>query len=189
MRSKSYTRILHGPYVDEQDLSTLRIDQLNKIDFSKLWRWMETKSGFLSGNPESPFERALCSLSQVFRRAFMDRPSLDLAWLLSALEALFADSNQGVSNQIADKWRIIANGDIDKKQLRKIVSKVYNYRSRLLHGDIAVPSLVNNSQEVIEKSHEEMQEYKEFALIMILVSLRQCFLRNTDRFIFDYKLE
>ena len=59
--------------------------------------------------------------------------SLNLAWVLLGLEALYCTGNVGLREQLVAKSELVLGPRVENK---KAFGAMYDFRSRLLHGDM-----------------------------------------------------
>lgn len=112
--------------------------------------WLERLPGFTSGRSDSPVGRAVAALSYIVAKRASDHSPVDLAWAMYGLEALFARSTQGLAQQLATNTELLLG---PRSQHKKSVSRLYDFRSRFLHGAINIP-LAFATDEVLNETDD-----------------------------------
>jgi hypothetical protein len=127
------------------------------------WSWLQRSQAVVDGIGVRPLGRALSALSHLTREDLSTSSSVDLFWLLLGLEALYARGNVGLKEQLLGKTEVILGPRTENK---KLFGTVYDFRSRLLHGDVDVPLRFSqfDAVEKFERFHEELDSSEELAL-------------------------
>ncbi|MFC0878444.1 hypothetical protein ACE01N_17755 [Saccharicrinis sp. FJH2] len=107
----------------------------------------------------------------------------DLFWVMLGIESLLAEGNQGITKQIKDKSILILG---EPKEYKKKLQKLYDYRSRLVHGDIDIfPSYYSD----FDSFDKEYNDYLDFAISILIALIRELIFKQADEFIFELKLK
>lgn len=143
--------------------------------------WMIKYDIRLYGSSNGLASRALNAYSQVFNSDMFEKDTPHLFWCMLGIEALYAKGSNGVSDQIRQKIQLVLGEPIDFK---KKLSKLYGYRSRLVHGDIDFPAKFSIDHQNFER---EYWDYTAFATSLLLASLKLLVIQDIGHFIFDYR--
>lgn len=90
--------------------------------------------GTLESNPEgwAFLIRALGFLA----KGFFSQGLEQLLWHITVLDALFGEDTPGITKRLARRTAaILASSEVEKKKIAKTFRKLYEFRSRLVHGD------------------------------------------------------
>lgn len=101
--------------------------------------WSKDCGGIWTGLAASNVEKAFSFLANALN-VEEDRSEIArFTWAISALEALAADSNAEVKRKLIRRIPNLCTF-LPIPNIAKIIGKAYDFRSRLLHGDIAIHS-------------------------------------------------
>ncbi len=118
-------------YAEEQGLPRTRM-----LPFDQAWAWATAVEGFRQEFSTDCISRALNMLTYPIFTAQDDGVG-SLLWTLMALEAIYARGSDGISYQMKEKITVF----LGKKYIHnKKVAGMYGTRSRLIHGDVNVPT-------------------------------------------------
>ncbi|MET3503436.1 hypothetical protein ABIC45_005073 [Mucilaginibacter rubeus] len=143
--------------------------------------WMIKYSIHLYSSSNGLASRALNAYSQIFNSDMFEKDTAHLFWCMLGIEALYAQGSNGVSEQIRQKIRLVLG---EPTEFKKKLSKLYGYRSRLVHGDIDIPAKFSLDHQNFEK---EYWDYNAFATSLLLASLKLLITQEINCFIFDYQ--
>ena len=77
--------------------------------------------------------RAISASSYLIKQQAYDVSPVDLVWALLAIEALSATGNEGLKNQLMTKSELLLG---KRFAYKKRFQRIYDFRSRFVHGDI-----------------------------------------------------
>lgn len=103
-----------------------------ELSIKQVWEWFSKVKGLENGVLHGPSGRALTAVSYLLR----ENTALDLVWALLGLEALYSKSNVALTEQLIEKSKIFLGTPTSNK---KLFGRMYDFRSRLLHGNIDFP--------------------------------------------------
>lgn len=106
--------------------------KLNELELKNVWEWIVGVPGFCSGETKTSVGRAIGALSYLFSSDNIESNDLALVWSLIGLEALYGDENVGMKAQLMEKSELVLGKRISHK---KVFGEMYDFRSRLVHGD------------------------------------------------------
>jgi Apea-like HEPN len=107
---------------------------LRTIDVAKVWAWAIEQEGFLEGFGGGTTGRALDAFAHLFASPRADEATM-LLWSLVGIEAIYVRGRQGLLEQVRDKGQIHLG---KQEAYRKKISRMYDFRSRFVHGDLMV---------------------------------------------------
>jgi hypothetical protein len=158
----------------------LKLNWSEKKDLNFLdgWNWREKHLLYFDGFSFNKTSKALNALSRIFKFDQNEQDfSNELLWAMIGIESLLVNGNGGVIEQVKEKLAILFNDSTP--HIKKIINRMYNYRSRFVHGDLDFQSFgyFFDAAEDFEKYTDEQMEAVDIA-IAILVSTLQYIIRN-----------
>lgn len=121
-----------------------------------------------------------------FSQLFGDLKSSDssvLFWIMLGIESLLADGIQSISYQIKEKSSIILG---KPREYTKKLTKLYNYRSRLIHGDYNISPKFHSDYGTYD---EEYADYLFFSTSILIALIRELIATQKDEFKFELTLK
>lgn len=177
---------LHG----KLDVAIERAQEFSWPSFSELsiddvLKWMDSVPGFSDAEPRGPAGRALSALSVLLVAAPDD--VVGLVWALVGLEALYGRGNTGLKAQLMDKSEIVLG---PRSAYKKRFQKMYDFRSRFVHGDIDFPLAYSPWDPDFQSGtfHGDASEAVDIATAMLVASLQQLIIKGQTYFEFSYAL-
>ncbi|WP_321310619.1 HEPN domain-containing protein [Marinifilum fragile] len=150
------------------------LDQLkrNKISFK--------------ANPSTPIEKALNCLSHVLN------PSNDITeamiYSVMGIETLYVTGNQNIQKQVDENVQIFLG---KLKEHKKIIKELYNFRSKLLHGEYPLKPyhmyrnwLIDGFDEIDAKSYHAFT----YSTMILVATLQKMILSDRTELIFRTEL-
>lgn len=111
------------------------------------------------------------------------KESSDLFWVMLGIESLLAEGAQNITHQIKEKSIIILGKPVE---YTKKLSKLYDYRSRLVHGEFDIYPKFFSDYESYDK---EYFDYLEFASSILLALIRELIASEKTKFEFELTLK
>jgi hypothetical protein len=140
---------------------------LSSIPILKTFAWLVAAPGFREGAPRGRLGRALCALSHILT----EHSRLNLLWAALGLEALYCDAPHGLAPQLLTRSAALLGRPVEFKRQ---VSRMYNFRSRLVHGDMDFPlSYSEGAREFLEEEYEMGAIASERAAVALLIATLQ----------------
>lgn len=130
---------------------------------------------------KNKLHRAMNAFSHSFS-ALHEKDTSVLFWAMLGIEALLAEGSNNIINQIKVKASIILG---EPKQFKNKLDKLYNYRSRFVHGDINFPAKFSSNYDNFKG---EYWDYLSFANSILIALIRHLIEQKKDKFTFEYKL-
>ena len=102
--------------------------------------WYRKLNGTTAGHSNTPIGRATCAFTYLFHPDPSRRALMDLVWSLAGIEALLGEADQS-RRLITDKLLLLfPEGEGSSGEIRKLIRAVYDFRSRMLHGNRNISS-------------------------------------------------
>lgn len=109
------------------------------------------------------------------------------------IEALLIEGNQSITDQFRQKSILILG---EPKEFKKKLSKLYDYRSKLIHGRHDIfPRFYKDYSYVMNENHVdkggtlEYFEQLNFATSILLALIRELIIAKKDCFEFEFQLK
>lgn len=107
---------------------------------TKLLKWSFERSGVWIGRSSTNIERSLSYFMRSFTYNLHSSNRFEtLLWVVAGIEALCCDSPKGQLYQIRKRLPTLV-GNYDSDKFLSMISKAYDFRSRLFHGQVNVYS-------------------------------------------------
>ena len=168
------------------DIGILKWPTYETLTIHQVWQWFERNNFSFQRHSNNKVARALNAFTYLFK----DGPSnliFDLFWSLIGIEALYCKSNEGISEQIYEKVQLVLGPVTEHK---KKIKGMYNFRSRLVHGDIDIPPNNFDYEDTDEeKFQDELYEATILAVAVLTATLQQIVIKNSTDLRFKYILE
>jgi len=155
--------------------------------FQQAWNWMRSSDAIQIGVGVGPLGRSLAALSHLTTSHTRESSSLDLVWILLGLESLYSKGNLGLKEQLLVKTEIILGPRTENK---KALGMVYDFRSRLLHGDIDIPTRFTeyDGADKFEEFHDDLAKSSEISLAVLIATLQWMIINNRYSLNFSYNI-
>ncbi|MEQ1546517.1 hypothetical protein [Methyloglobulus sp.] len=156
-----------------------------KINIKDARQWLIDYKFIQNGVGIGSTGRAISALSYVIPESFQSN-NIDLAWILLGLEALYTKNNVGLKNQLLEKTELILG---KRSSNKKAFGAMYDFRSRLLHGDIDLPLRFSEfDTERIEDFDLEISANEKIALAVLIATLQWMIKNRKSELQFAYEL-
>lgn len=181
-------------YLDKTDIIISSLDFAYEVQLKTKWpkivglkldetlNWYVTNNLHTDLNSKNKLHRAINSLSYQFSN-LSEKDTSILFWTMVGIEALLADGSANIITQIKTKTSIILG---EPKEYKKKLDKLYNYRSRFVHGDINFPAKFSSDYDNFE---DEYYNYLHFATSILIALIRILIVQNKSEFVFEYRLK
>jgi len=167
--------------------SKLRWPVFHQTTFTEAWSWLRASQALEEGVGITRLGRAIAALSHLTTDSLQRTSSIELVWILLALEALYTHGRTGLAEQLLGKMEVILGPQVENK---KSFSRVYNFRSRLLHGDVDIPLRFTefDGTKRYETFHDSLFQNEELALAVLLATLQWMAKHQVSELDFTYAL-
>ncbi|MBX2920691.1 MAG: hypothetical protein KF746_00765 [Chitinophagaceae bacterium] len=129
---------------------------------------------------QTKVQRAINAFSYSFSE-LGEKDTSDLFWTMIGIESLLAEGANNIISQIKTKASLVLG---EPKEFKKRLEKLYNYRSRFVHGDINFPPKFSSDFNGFEK---EYWDYAKFSLSILTALIKKLIAENKTEFKFEYK--
>ncbi len=144
--------------------------------------WFHKFKIHTNNKSENNLHRAINALSYLFGD-FKREYSADLFWVMLGIESLLVKGNQNITSQFKEKSILILG---KPKEYSKKLAKLYDYRSRLIHGNFDIfPKYYSD----YESFRSEYSDYLDFAISILLALIRELIEKQECGFEFELKLK
>jgi hypothetical protein len=149
---------------------------LQKLGVSQAWSWLAATGCVDGGTAKQPIGRALAALSYVAPQRADSESGLNLVWVLLGLEALYCTSNIGLREQLVSKTELVLGLRTENK---KAFGNMYDFRSRLLHGDMDLPLRYSpfNAEADYQRHQSNLSDHEGLGLAALICTI-QVMIRN-----------
>lgn len=160
--------------------------QVKNLDIEATWQWVQ-RNNLLDSFGTTPVERAFNAFTYLFEHPSKDRVT-SLFWALVGVEALYAKGASGVQQQIFEKTQVLLG---NRETFKKHLSKMYQLRSRFVHGDLPFPGqfYTYDATPEFEKFTDEVAQATELATAVLIASLQRLIEQDWNNLNFSYKLD
>lgn len=147
--------------------------KIKKISILKSWNWLKKHQKALDSVSKTKVESAIHCFTNLYdSKSFIE----DLFWSVSGLEALYASGQTGIAEQLSEKIQVVLGHPSD---FQKIIKKLYNFRSRFIHGDIPIPSILSaNTLDAEEALEKDLFKYTPLSTAILIASLQYLIINN-----------
>lgn len=159
---------------------------ITKLPFQQAWEWL---SAIEKVDTSLPVVRALSFATRITSIAKNDLGGpFDLVWAMAGLESLYGRGNVGMKSQLLEKSEALLGR---RFKFKKRFSWMYDFRSRILHGDVLVNSdhysqfLPYNDE---SKAESEASDCYALASILLITTLQHMCRNNLSGLDFEYKV-
>lgn len=177
-----YTDVLISTIDNAYDhAARIKWPQFMPVNFNKTLSYFVSNNIQLDGNSSNKLHRAINAFSYTFS-SHKESETSHLFWIMVGIEALLAEGSNSISDQIRVKSSLILGEPIEYK---KKIKQLYNFRSRLIHGDLDFPAKFSHDFNNFE---EEYWDYMWFANSILLALIRKLIEKSANEFKFEYNL-
>ena len=145
---------------------------------------MFKSNGIFNGYSDTPASRSLNFFTRLFSQEFYEDELSELVWAVAGIEALLVDGGRSSIGQLREKLIAIFEDRVDQAWLNKWITDVYNYRSRMVHGDRQVRSAFRREQDETDSRFYEEYHSTLFAVGILVELLREAIYQKLPKFRF-----
>ncbi len=167
------------------DIQNLGWPEYKNLKLEKVWNWFQTNHFSFQRHSKSNTERALNAFTHLFKVSLNDN-IFDLLWALIGIETLYCSGKEGLSEQIFNKTQIVLG---ELKDYKKRLKQMYDFRSRLVHGDLDIPpNYYDLYDEENEKFEGSLYDSTVLAVAILTTTLQIMVEENKSSLSFKYIL-
>lgn len=138
------------------------------LNVFEVWDWLVKIPGFTTGESKTSLGRAIGALSYLLNDS-KNQNELALVWALIGLEALYGKGNTGLKSQLMEKSESFLGKRVSHK---KEFGNMYDFRSRLVHGDQNFH--FNGFEGVLEEEYSlRLWDSENFALAALISTVQK----------------
>lgn len=165
----------------------LKWPPIQTLSIRDVYTWLQHLPGFNDRRGIGRVGRAVAALSYLIKTPMNDQGELSLVWALLGLEALYGVGNVGLKSQLLEKSEALLGPRLANK---KQYGWMYDFRSRLIHGDTDLLFRHNDFDGTpeFEKSWSERYECEGLAAAVLLATLQYLCINKTYSLEFKYSL-
>jgi hypothetical protein len=166
------------------DLATRGWPTFTELSVQDVARWLYRIPGFNHRDTQTNLGRAMAAATYIITSQSSET-TLDLVWALLGLEALYAHGNFGLQQQLAEKTEAFLGNRTTHKAA---VSRMYDFRSRFLHGDIDLlyPHNVHQQASRYDRFQNQMFESENTAIAVLFATLQRMCAEDRYELKFQY---
>jgi hypothetical protein len=167
--------------LSEYDFKESKWPDFDAPSIKDVWSYIVDYTNILNEFSCTEIERALNSYTYLFSKNYHNDIPISLFWSLSGLESLYVTGEVGITQQLNDKIQAFL-GDITEN--KKILKKLYNYRSGLIHGDLHIP--INDGVMNNEKHFDDLYSMNSLSAIILVATLQKLIKNGMKKLEFKY---
>jgi hypothetical protein len=160
----------------------LKWPTLDTVAIPDIWAWAAQLPGFADGMPQGRIGRAIAGLSHLV----VTETSAGLVWALIGLEALYCRGVGNLKRQLMEKSEVLLG---PRREFKRRFDKMYDFRSRLVHGDVNLPLLFSTFSTTEHQQYDhELYEAESIASAMLLATVHEMVRRRWYDLNYGYSL-
>jgi len=190
--NKKHTRDYPGVFSESLNFAVeygLRHDwpPILQLELTDVWHWLNLLPNFKDGVGTNRFGRAIAAFSRILKRRHFDDSTMDIVWALMGLEALYGHGNLSLKDQLISKTQLVLG---KRTSFKKHLGTMYDYRSRLLHGDIDIPiAHTFDTTPQYENFINELEHNSDISIATLISSLQMLVKNHLTVLSFSYKID
>lgn len=154
------------------------------LSFEKVLSWLNKYQISLDTTSKNKASRAINAVSYLINDSNLEHSKSHLFWAMLGIEALYASGSSNILTQIKEKVNIVLG---EPKEFKNRLSKLYNFRSRLVHGDIDFSSRLGEDD--WDDFEKEYYDQVSFATSILLASIKKLIAKDLTEFNFEIVLK
>lgn len=163
---------MHSRKIKWPELKSVSIQEtIDSFDFNE---------SSMEGISKNDYQRAVNTFSHIFSDLFEKSTDI-LFWNMVGIEALLAKGNKDIQLQIKEKSALVVG---EPTEFKKKLGKLYEYRSKFVHGELNIPAKFSSDEDLFE---DEYWDYTSFSTSILLALLRELITKKKTEFIFEYR--
>jgi hypothetical protein len=140
--------------------------------------WVCAQNGMFDGYSDTPAGRALNYFTRLFVRNYRNDELSDLVWALAGIEALLVNAGRSSQGQLKEKLGALFDTHPRLDWLRTMTDRMYQYRSKMVHGNRQIKSAFRHGEDDSDKRFYEEYDSARFAVGILLVLLQEVIKRS-----------
>ena len=157
---------------------------LTPLTVKQVLEWSRTAHETIDGFEGSSMSRALSAFSRLFEKKNVDEP-MQLLWALVGIESLYVHGKADLLRQVKEKSQVLLG---PQESYKKVLSRMYGFRSRFVHGDLGFPSLslLRDAPPEVNTYDEGLSEATSVAVSVLAATIQEVVRRGWDGVHFSY---
>lgn len=155
------------------------------LTIKQTWNWILKRKDFINAMGSKPIERALRAFTHIFDANNYE----DLFYSLIGIEAIYTSGRQGVLEQLREKSIAIFG---EPENYKNSLSKMYDIRSRFMHGALNFPSkyyIYDGIEEFDEFMRKEYSQCLEMAEALLVATIQQFVINDAEDLNYHLQIE
>lgn len=155
------------------------------LTIKQTWNWILKRKDFINAMGSKPIERALSAFTHIFDANNYE----DLFYSLIGIEAIYTSGRQGVLEQLREKSIAIFG---EPENYKNSLSKMYDIRSRFMHGTLNFPSkyyIYDGIEEFDEFMRKEYSQCLEMAEALLVATIQQFVINDAEDLNYHLQIE
>jgi hypothetical protein len=196
---RSTLRLVNGAFVESGYAALHQLDEaldasveyswppLGELPLSSVVSWLDNMPGFRDRVGRTRLGRAIGALSYLIKEHSRDENELSIVWALLGIEALYGRGSEAIKNQVIEKCESFLGKPVTHT---KNLSRMYDHRSRVIHGDLDIAFRHSNSgTEGISDFFDRLYESERVATAVLLSTLQRMCAEQKHELSFRYLAE
>jgi len=167
--------------LSEYNFKESKWPNFNAPSINDVWSYIVDNTNILTDFSCTEIERALNSYTYLFSKNYHYDIPISLYWSISGLESLYVTGEVGITQQLNDKIQAFL-GDITVN--KRILKKLYNYRSGLIHGDLHIP--IKDGIMDDEKYNTDLYSMNSLSAVILVATLQKLIKKGMKKLEFKY---
>jgi hypothetical protein len=157
------------------------IEPRSGMDPKRVADWVFAQNGMLTGYSDTPASRALNYFTYLFAEGRFNDLFSDLVWALAGIEALLVEGGRSSLGQLREKLPAALVFRADHEWFERKLRNMYDYRSRMVHGDRQMRSAFRGNEMETDKRFDEEDDSSRLAVGLLLLLLQECAARQVSK--------
>ncbi len=179
-----YAEHLFGALESSKKLKWPKLSSIGVLD---AWNWLNSSNVIENGIGKNSVGRALAAFSQLTTESSSEDSTLNIIWALLGLEAIYTKGNLGLKEQLVLKTEVPLG---KREENKKAFGQMYDFRSRLVHGDIDIPLRYTpyDGASEFENFHSDLYESSDIAIATLIATFQKLIQNNWKELEFQYSI-
>ena len=164
--------------------------QVLELELEKVWKWLNSFDFFHESMGEDRIGRAIAAITYLLKDNFSEAAkaiNLDMIWMLVGLEALYGRGRNDLQRQLIEKSKVFLGNSMN---INKQMSRAYDLRSRIIHGDIDIPFSYCIEEEEDKYKHllSKLDDAYHTVLSLLIATIQKLIIEEKVNLEFEYKV-
>ncbi|HLN53647.1 MAG TPA: hypothetical protein VK212_08055 [Lentimicrobium sp.] len=159
---------------------------LSSISIKESIMWWGNYYNSMDSISENKIGRAINAYSHLFNSSGGSDDPAKLFWALVGIEAIYVLGNSSLQEQVNKKTQIFLG---ERHEFKKRFSKMYDYRSRFVHGDLNFENKYFIETKKIEDHLSDFWSNRDFAISILVATFQKLIVENRHNLEFDFVIK